>query len=111
MSIYDKQQIYASGRSRKRIGCIKILQKLNAELKSRGFLTVSGHVNKQYFLERSYETAKQNSIDTSGTLQWNNSNEISLFTSFAYYDFRTSEMQEGHYEQVEKQAQTSKKHA
>ena len=30
----------------------KIVQKLNAELKEQGFLTISGRVNKQYFLER-----------------------------------------------------------
>lgn len=30
----------------------KIVQRLNAELKEQGFLTISGRVNKQYFLER-----------------------------------------------------------
>ena len=30
----------------------KIVQKLNAELKEQGFLTISGRVNKQYFMER-----------------------------------------------------------
>ena len=30
----------------------KIVQKLNEELKSKGFLTISGRVNKQYFMER-----------------------------------------------------------
>lgn len=30
----------------------KIVQKLNAELKQIGFLTVSGRVNRQYFLEK-----------------------------------------------------------
>ena len=30
----------------------KIVQKLNAELSSKGFLTISGRVNKQYFFER-----------------------------------------------------------
>ena len=29
----------------------KIVQKLNAELKEQGFLTISGRVNKQYFME------------------------------------------------------------
>ncbi len=38
----------------------KIVQKLNAELKSQGFLTISGRVNKQYFLERAcYGTNKK----------------------------------------------------
>ena len=30
----------------------KIVQKLNAELKEKGFMTMSGRVNKQYFMER-----------------------------------------------------------
>ena len=30
----------------------KIVQKLNAELKEKGFMTFSGRVNKQYFMER-----------------------------------------------------------
>ena len=30
----------------------KIVQKLNDELKAQGFITISGRVNKQYFLER-----------------------------------------------------------
>lgn len=30
----------------------KIVQKLNAELKEQGFLTISGRVNRQYFMER-----------------------------------------------------------
>ena len=30
----------------------KIVQKLNAEPKEKGFMTISGRVNKQYFFER-----------------------------------------------------------
>ena len=30
----------------------KIVQKLNAELKEKRFMTISGRVNKQYFMER-----------------------------------------------------------
>ena len=30
----------------------KIVQKLNAELKEQGFITIAGRVNKQYFLEK-----------------------------------------------------------
>lgn len=30
----------------------KIVQKLNAELKEKGFMTISGRVNKQCFMER-----------------------------------------------------------
>lgn len=38
----------------------KIVQKLNTELKSQGFITISGRVNKQYFFERAcYGTNKK----------------------------------------------------
>ena len=37
----------------------KIVQKLNAELKAQGFLTISGRINKQYFLEKTCYGAKQ----------------------------------------------------
>ena len=30
----------------------KVVQKLNAELKNMGYLTISGRVSKQYFLEK-----------------------------------------------------------
>ena len=30
----------------------KLVQKLNAELKEMGYLTISGRVSKQYFLEK-----------------------------------------------------------
>ncbi|MBO6055113.1 MAG: DNA-binding protein [Oscillospiraceae bacterium] len=30
----------------------KIVQKLNAELKNKGYLTVSGRVNRKYFMEK-----------------------------------------------------------
>ena len=30
----------------------KIVQKLNAELKKRGYLTISGRVNRKYFMEK-----------------------------------------------------------
>lgn len=30
----------------------KIVQRLNAELKGMGYLTVAGRVNKQYFMEK-----------------------------------------------------------
>lgn len=31
----------------------KIVQRLNAELDSKNYITISGRVNRQYFLERS----------------------------------------------------------
>lgn len=30
----------------------KIVQKLNAELKARGYLTISGRINRKYFMEK-----------------------------------------------------------
>lgn len=38
----------------------KIVQQLNKELKAQGFITISGRVNKPYFLERvCYGTAEK----------------------------------------------------
>lgn len=30
----------------------KVVQKLNKELKAKGYITISGRINRQYFLER-----------------------------------------------------------
>lgn len=39
----------------------KIVRNLNAELKEKGFLVVSGRINKKYFLEKTcYGTEKYN---------------------------------------------------
>ncbi|MCH5264082.1 MAG: LysR family transcriptional regulator [Lachnospiraceae bacterium] len=32
----------------------KLIQQLNAELENKGFITISGRVNRQYFRERLY---------------------------------------------------------
>ena len=37
----------------------KIVQKLNAELVEKGYMVISGRVNKQYFLERACYGEKQ----------------------------------------------------
>ena len=45
----------------------KIVQKLNAELKSLGYLTISGRVNRKFFM-RSCATAKRKGGVTDGSL-------------------------------------------
>lgn len=37
----------------------KIIKQLNNELKTKGFVTVSGRVNRQYFYERLYGAGKE----------------------------------------------------
>jgi hypothetical protein len=32
----------------------KLIRQLNEELKSKGYLTIAGRVNRQYFMERLY---------------------------------------------------------
>lgn len=32
----------------------KIMQKLNAELKSKGFITIAGRINRKFFMEKFY---------------------------------------------------------
>ena len=41
----------------------KIVQKLNAELKEKGFMTISGRVNKRYFMERTCYGATKKEMD------------------------------------------------
>ena len=36
----------------------KVIRTLNDELKKKGFVTVSGRVNRKYFYERTYGTEK-----------------------------------------------------
>ena len=36
----------------------KLIRQLNEELKAKGFITISGRVNRQYFSERLYGTGK-----------------------------------------------------
>ena len=38
----------------------KVVRQLNAELAKMGYLTVSGRVNRQYFMERTCYGTKQN---------------------------------------------------
>lgn len=37
----------------------KLIRQLNEELKAKGFITVSGRVNRQYFNERLYGAGKE----------------------------------------------------
>ena len=41
----------------------KVIQRLNTELKGKGFLTISGRINRQYFTERLYGAGKENNAD------------------------------------------------
>ena len=38
----------------------KIVQRLNAELKAKGYLTISGRVSRRYFMERMCYEAHEN---------------------------------------------------
>ncbi len=37
----------------------KLIRKLNDELKEKGFVTIAGRVNRQYFYERLYGAGKE----------------------------------------------------
>ena len=43
----------------------KVIQKLNGELKAKGFITISGRINRQYFNERLYGARKESIADVS----------------------------------------------
>ena len=38
----------------------KIIRQLNDELSAKGFITIAGRVNRQYFYERLYGAGKEN---------------------------------------------------
>lgn len=37
----------------------KLIRKLNLELSEKGYITISGRINRQYFHERLYEEGKE----------------------------------------------------
>ena len=37
----------------------KLIRQLNEELKAKGFITITGRVNRQYFYERLYGAGKE----------------------------------------------------
>ena len=37
----------------------KLIRRLNEELKTKGFITIAGRVNRQYFYERLYGVGKE----------------------------------------------------
>ena len=37
----------------------KVIRQLNDELKEKGYLTISGRVNRDYFFKRMYEVGKE----------------------------------------------------
>lgn len=41
----------------------KVIQRLNNELKGKGFVTIAGRVNRQYFNERLYGAGREGVID------------------------------------------------
>ena len=50
----------------------KLIRKLNEELKAKGFITISGRVNRQYFYERLYGAERgTNNAGIQKRGQWN----------------------------------------
>ena len=50
----------------------KLIRQLNEELKAKGFITISGRVNRQYFYERLYGAGKgENNAGIQKREQWN----------------------------------------
>ena len=42
----------------------KLIQQLNAELRDKGYITITGRVNRQYFRERLYEASQSKEGNT-----------------------------------------------
>jgi len=38
----------------------KLIQKMNTELKAKGYITISGRISRQYFNEKLYGNQKEN---------------------------------------------------
>ena len=38
----------------------KLIQKMNTELKTKGYITISGRISRQYFNEKLYGSQKEN---------------------------------------------------
>ena len=45
-------KLYARGGSGPGAGHLKVIHKLNAELREKGYLTISGRVNRNFFMEK-----------------------------------------------------------
>ena len=43
----------------------KVIRRLNDELKAKGFVTIAGRINRQYFNERVFGTGKEGSTSIS----------------------------------------------
>ena len=66
--IYAETEFYASRRSSQELGiskshAYKVIHELNEELQEKGYLTISGRVNREFFREKYYytKTAKEES--------------------------------------------------
>ena len=42
----------------------RLIKQLNAELREKGYMTIAGRVNRQYFKERLYGTSDQNECES-----------------------------------------------
>ena len=42
----------------------RLIRQLNAELREKGYMTIAGRVNRQYFKERLYGTSDQNECES-----------------------------------------------
>ena len=47
----------------------RLIQQLNAELRAKGYITIAGRVNRQYFRERLYEAPAAREVTQNACLQ------------------------------------------
>ena len=47
----------------------RLIQQLNAELRAKGYITIAGRVNRQYFRERLYEAPAAKEVTQNASLQ------------------------------------------
>ena len=69
---------------------IKLCLKLNAELDEQGYITVSGRVNRKYFMERTcYDTNEQKDGDSYARLQRIKNNTWKVYYRYTDWDGTT----------------------
>ena len=47
----------------------RLIQQLNAELRAKGYITIAGRVNRQYFMERLYGAPATKEVTQNASLQ------------------------------------------
>ena len=65
----------------------RLIRQLNAELREKGYMTIAGRVNRQYFQERLYYNLRENPCAKAGSIGKNKADEMSFWTKEEFQRF------------------------